>query len=142
MTGDVLELIGAVLLAVVCGALLCLFYVWARQRLISANKPMMLCALHEPGSPWRLGFARMGPTTLDWYAAVGVRLKPNRHWSRAGLVVGLPTDVSEPAGSPDQVIITLEGAGEPADLALARGDYFAMRSWVESPPPGYNVNFA
>lgn len=138
----ILEVTGVVLLAAVIGALAAVLSVWARQRVISAHRPVMLCALRAPGSAWRLGFMHLAPDALDWYAAIGFTLRPNRSWPRPLLHVGSPQEIPETGGEPDQVLVTVGIGDDSVDLALARDVYFAMRSWVESPPPGQHVNVA
>jgi len=46
------------------------------------------------------------------------------------------------AGLPEAVEVTCHYAEDTFQLALSPAAYTAMRSWLESAPPGFNVNVA
>ena len=63
-------------------------------------------------------------------------------WGREGLEISTPSPdpVSIP-GLDSAVSVELTGkSGHLADLALEPKIYPAVRSWLESAPPGHNVN--
>ncbi|CAN5427998.1 hypothetical protein BH23ACT6_BH23ACT6_07360 [soil metagenome] len=68
-------------------------------------------------------------------------------WLRSGLGVGVgrPLDGAEVGAAwRGSVVVSVPCtyAGEPFELAISKGRYTALRSWVEAVPPGWNVNVA
>ena len=63
-------------------------------------------------------------------------------WSREGLDISTPsTELVSIPGLMSAVCLTLSGSsGDLADLALEPKIYPAVRSWLESAPPGRGVN--
>ena len=134
---EILLLAGCLIIA------LWLVLLWLRRRALAAHGPMCPCAIRLPGSSrWRLGFLRLGPRHLDWFSVGGVRARPSESWGREGLEISTPSTepVSIP-GLPTAVSVTLSGeSGRLVDLAVEPKIYPAIRSWLESAPPGHNVN--
>lgn len=134
---EVLLLAGCLIIA------LWLVLLWLRRRSIAALGPVSPCAVRLPGSSrWRLGLLRLGAHHLDWFSVAGVRSRPTMAWSREGLEISTPSPdpVSIP-GLDSAVSVELTGSsGHLADLALEPKIYPAVRSWLESAPPGHNVN--
>lgn len=135
---------GILILACVL-VLFLLIWLWVRRRLLASRYSLSIGAVRTPGSPlWRLGLLRLGSSGLEWFSLVGITTRPRYRWERRGL------DVSTPQGEVD--IPGLHGAVEVhlhhddgarlADLALDVGVYTALRSWLESAPPGRGVNVA
>ena len=106
---------------------------------------MALAAVSRDGRRWRLGLLRLGPTTLGWYPVVATSTRPRLEWDRAHLELSTPTDetVSIP-GLSDALRVDVGDHATSAStpLAVERGNYMAMRSWLESSPPGQDVNVA
>ena len=135
---EILVLAGCLVLA------LWLAVLWLRRRALAAHGPVCPCAVRLPGSPrWRLGLLRLGAHHLDWFSVGGLTPSPAMSWSREGLEISTPSqeDISIP-GLITAVAITLtrEGEDELAELAVEPKIYPAVRSWLESAPPGHNVN--
>ena len=128
---------------IVC-ALAALTFIFVRRRVLAAGAPLMLCALQPHGrSQYRLGLLRLAGSTLEWFTLVGPSLRPARSWQRARLDLDTPRPASEPlAGIPDAVSVRCHDGTDSFALALAPAAYTAMRSWLESSPPGFNVNVA
>lgn len=122
-----------------------LIFVYVRRRAIAGGKPLMVCALLIPGAArWRLGLLRFGPNTMDWFSVAGPSLRPVRSWQRPLLVLGPPEPIRQVVpGLPDTAVaVPATYSGHTFGLALAPAAYTAMRSWLESAPPGFNVNVA
>ena len=135
------EIVAGVLILLVLGALL---YIFVRRRLLASGAPLMLCALQAPGRrDYRLGLLRFSGGTLEWYTLVGPSPRPSRQWERPRLELGPPTAFEQPvAGLQEAVAVECRYGSESFRLALAPTAYTAMRSWLESSPPGFNVNVA
>ncbi|GAA4400528.1 hypothetical protein GCM10023168_09380 [Fodinibacter luteus] len=136
----VAELVLALLVLVVVGALT---FVWARRRLISGDgRPVMLCARREgAGGRWRLGLARLGSDRFEWFSIVGPSLRPEVSWSRGELDLGTARPLAEPIpGLADPVAVLGRAGARSCEFAFVPAAYTAVRAWLESSPPGYNVN--
>ena len=132
----------AVAAALVALALLIVCSIWARRHALAASGPVLLCAFRTPtAKAWRLGLLRFGPEALEWFTFAGLTLRPSRSWRRSSVRMGVaqPTRDLIP-GISDPVRVSAEADGAPFELAMARGSHTAMRSWMESAPPGYGVN--
>lgn len=135
---EVLLLAGCLLIA------LWLVVLWLRRRALAAHGPMCPCAVRLPGSPrWRLGLLRMGVRDLDWFSVSGLTTSPSMSWAREGLEISTPAP--EPVSLPGldtAIAVTLTRGTDShlADLAVEPKIYPAVRSWLESAPPGHNVN--
>jgi hypothetical protein len=129
--------LGLLLLAVLGIALL-----WLRRHLLASGGPLLPCALRTPPSTaWRLGLLRFGAESLDWFTLGGLTLRPARTWRRSSVGIGIPQPTTEPIpGLPDPLRVTAEADGQQFEFAMARGTHTAMRSWMESAPPGFGVN--
>jgi hypothetical protein len=125
-------------------AVLALAYIFVRRRLLSSGAPLMLCALLLPGrSSYRLGLLRFSGSTLEWFTLIGPSPRPVRIWDRPRLELGPPEAAEEAiSGLPDAVTVACRYDGEAFRIGLAGPAYTAMRSWLESSPPGFNVNVA
>ncbi len=117
-------------------------YVWLRRRYISDGGPLLLCALRTEAEPrWRLGLARLTGARLDWFTVVGPSLRPQYSWMRHDLDFGRPMPVREAIpGLPDAIEVSGSCDGGPCGMALQTPAYTALRAWLESSPPGFNVN--
>ena len=135
------EIVAGVLVLLV---VLVLLYIFVRRRLLSSGAPLMLCALQPHGrSQYRLGLLRYSGGTLEWFTLVGPSPRPARVWERPRLELGPPRTPQTPiAGLPEAVTVACRYGADRFDLALAPAAYTALRSWLESSPPGFNVNVA
>lgn len=132
-------------LAVVVGVLLLsLLFVWLRRRWISGGNPLMICAVSTGQSRWRLGLARIAGDSFDWFSVVGPSLSPEHSWTRHELDLGAPAPLADPVPGlpPDAVSVRGISANSDYELALSPAAYTALRAWLESSPPGFNVNVA
>jgi hypothetical protein len=135
------EIVAGVLVVLALSALL---YIFVRRRLLSSGAPLMLCALQPHGrSQYRLGLLRFAGGTLEWFTLVGPSPRPAHTWERPRLELGPPRKPRGPiAGLPDPVTVACRHGADEFEMALAPAAYTAMRSWLESSPPGFNVNVA
>ena len=104
----------------------------------------MLCALRtDPSSRWRLGLARLGAQRFEWFSIVGPSLRPEVSWLRGQVDLGIPTPLADPIpGLAEPVSVTGRAAGQSYEFAFVPAAYTAVRAWLESSPPGFNVNVA
>ncbi len=135
------EIVAGALILLALGALT---YIFIRRRLLSSGAPLMLCALQPHGrSQYRLGLLRFSGSTLEWFTLVGPSPRAARTWERPTLELGPPETSHEViAGLPEAVTVACHYGSDEFSLALAPSAYTAMRSWLESSPPGFNVNVA
>ena len=121
-----------------------LAFIFIRRRLLAASSLLMLCGLRAHGAKsYRLGLMRFSEGRLEWFTLVGPSMRPRRVWERARLepeAPGKPHEVI--SGMPDAVEVTCHYGTDTFQLALSLVAYTAMRSWLESAPPGFNVNVA
>jgi len=131
------EIVVGVLVGVVCVALAGVFI---RRRVIAGGKLLTLCGFRRPGGGrWRLGLARFGSTRLEWFALVGLTLRPRHSWDRVGLDLDAPLTLE----GLDRIDLLPEAVGVRCsygeaqfDLAVQPPAYTALRSWLEAAPPG------
>lgn len=137
-TVELLLLAGCLIIA------LWLVVLWLRRRVLAAHGPVCPSAVRLPGSSrWRLGLLRLGAHHLDWFSVGGMTTSPTMSWTREGLEISTPAQdtVSIPGlATAVAVSITSESEGHLVDLAMEAKLYPAVRSWLESAPPGHNVN--
>ena len=130
--------------ALILLALFALTYIFVRRRLLASGAPLMLCALQPHGrSQYRLGLLRFAGGSLEWFTLIGPSPRPARTWERPRLELGPPgLPHAAIAGLPEAVTVDCHYGSDTFSLALAPSAYTAMRSWLESSPPGFNVNVA
>jgi hypothetical protein len=120
-----------------------LAFIFIRRRMLAAGRPLMVAAVRHTGHGYRLGLLRFGGTRLQWFTLVGPSMRPQREWERVRLELEAPGSPHEVvAGMPDAVEVTCHYGPDTFQLALAPTHYTAVRSWLESAPPGFNVNVA
>lgn len=91
---------------------------------------------------WMLGQARFRRGQLALYRSFSAWPTAAMTLDRAALVLGAvrPPRGAEPELLPASVVIvTGSGAGMPLELALTEDALTALRSWVESRPPGSRI---
>ena len=118
--------------------------IW-RRRAIAAGYPMALAAVSRDERRWRLGLLRLGPTSLGWYPVVALSTRPRLEWDRAHLELSTPTSetISIPGLSGAvRVDVGDHTTSVRTPLAVEWRIYVALRSWLESSPPGQDVNVA
>jgi Protein of unknown function (DUF2550) len=124
-------------------ALATLTFIFIRRRLLASQSSLMLCALRQHSPNYRLGLLRIAGPRLEWFSLVGPSMRPRRTWDRGRLQLDAPGAPHEVlAGLPDGVEVTCHYGANTFQLALAPTAYTAIRSWLESAPPGFNVNVA
>ena len=138
----VAELVLAPVVLLVVGALT---FVWARRRYISGDgRPVMLCARREAdGARWRLGLARLSSDSFERSRILGPPLPPAVPWLRGQLDFGAALPLTDPIpGLADPVSVVGRAGTSTCEFAFVPAAYTAVRAWLESSPPGYNVNVA
>lgn len=125
-------------------ALSALAFIFVRRRVLSSGRPLLLAGVRRTGgSGYRLGLLRFCGPNLQWFTLIGPSMRPRREWSRVRLDLEAPGAAHEViSGMPDAVEVTCHYGSETFQLALAPTAYTAIRSWLESAPPGFNVNVA
>lgn len=137
-SGEVAALVVAALVLVALGLLV---FIYVRRRTLSHGQPLMVGAVrYEPEGAWTEVLVRLDHDALALFPLGGISLRPRCSLARLGLDVAAPRPVDGPVPSPlghrDAVEVECVEAGKaPVRLALAKGDYMALRSWQESAPP-------
>lgn len=119
---------------------------FVRRRSIGRGNPLVLCAIRPEGEVrWRVGMARYGSARLDWFRLGGFTVRARYRWDRTHLELQSPvvlTGRDRIGLLPDAVGVACTYGDRAFELALAPGAYTALRAWIESAPPGLNVNVA
>ena len=132
-------------LAVLAAALLVAvgWFVFAR---FSARPHAFPCAYRQDeSSAWSRGLLCYDAGRLDHFGGGGPRRSPSDRWQRSVLELGMARS-EDPAQvpwlDPPVIAVPCDYAGERFELALGLKHYTALRSWLESVPPGWNANVA
>lgn len=114
-----------------------------RRRLIARGEPLAMVAVQR-GEGWKLAMTRFSTDSVQLFAVIGFGLRPRAVWRRGDLDLGAPTALlrNKPIAIIDPVQVGCTVNGEQFRIAIAPGDYTALRSWSESAPPGLNANVA
>lgn len=108
--------------------------------------PPTPCAFRTDDSmSWSKGCLIYDAGRLDHYGPGGLSREPEHQWRRVILDFGIaaPVDPEQTPWLTAPVIgVPCEYADERFELALGREHYTALRSWLESVPPGWNSNVA
>lgn len=126
------------------GVVLPLTFIFIRRRVLASGPPLVLCAVRrDPSAAYSLGLLRFGGETLEFFGLFGPSLRPRRTFERGRFDLDSPSvATTQIAGIPDAVEVGCYYGTERFGMALAPGAYTAVRTWLESAPPGYNVNVA
>lgn len=129
-----------------CLLLLCVLALAAlvvRRRLIARGEPLAMVAVQR-GEGWKLAMTRFSTDSVQLYAVIGAGVRPRSVWRRGDLDLGAPHPLTrnKPIAILDPVQVECAVNGERFLIAIAPGDYTALRSWSESAPPGLNANVA
>lgn len=131
---------------VACVVLIVVFVLVAlvvRRRVIARGEPLAIVAVKR-GDGWKLGMTRFTTNSVQWFPVIGFSVRPRFVWRRGELDLGAPGPVAhaKPIAMPDPVQVECTIGTERFLIAIAPGDYTALRSWSESAPPGLNANVA
>jgi hypothetical protein len=119
-----------------------------RRRKLSGRLGTFDCSLRHPEAGrrrWALGVARYEVDRLDWYRTFSFSPRPSCTFARGALDV---LDRRDPAGAevlavqPGAMVVQCRVEREPLELAMSTDAYTGFASWLESAPPGQNVNVA
>jgi len=104
----------------------------------------MLCARREGvAGRWRLGLARLSSDRFEWFSIVGPSLRAEVSWLRGELDFGSAVPLTDPIpGLADPVAVQGRAGTQSCEFAFVPAAYTAVRAWLESSPPGFNVNVA
>lgn len=140
-----LAVIGAMVAALVLFVLLFVLRRILLTRKVGAFDCSMRTSPEGRRTGWVLGVARYRPDRLDWFRAFAISPRPVRSLPRGALAV---LDSRRPHGAeaysvmPGAVVVRCEHAGTTLELAMSKDAYTGFSSWLESAPPGQNVNVA
>ncbi|WP_432487588.1 DUF2550 domain-containing protein [Kineococcus sp. SYSU DK018] len=137
-----LEVAGACALV----ALLGLVLVVVRRRRLSGRLGSFDCSMRASGSRrWALGVARYETDRLDWYRLFSLSPRPSCSFARGALDVTRRRDAEgheRLAVQPEAIVAECRHGGVEVELAMSTDAYTGFASWLESAPPGQNVNVA
>ncbi len=123
-----------------------LVFTWIRRRSLAHGQPLVLCGMRTPGETrWRGGLLRYETGRLDWFSLGGFSMRPRHRWQRGLLEIDTPQQLEgrdRPVAMPGAVGVPCRHGSERFELTMTREHYTALRSWLESCPPGHNVNVA
>lgn len=128
-----------------------------RRRMFSSRGGTFDCAIKAPKPTdrgrtqpgWRLGFARYGATSLEWFAAFSLNPRPTRRIPRrAAMTTGtrMPTpDEARGLFAHQQIMLVdvrgADGTVEHLELAMDPATLMALMSWLEASPPQSDSDF-
>jgi hypothetical protein len=140
-----LEAVVAVLVLLV----LLLVGVASRRRYLSRGVGAFDCSIRHPGATrgrgWRLGVARYRSDGIEWYRLFSLSPRASSAWLRADLNV---VERRRPAGPETfallagSIIARCRIGEDEVEIAMTDQAYTGFASWLESAPPGQNVNVA
>jgi hypothetical protein len=138
-----------VVIAVLAVTAALLLGVASRRRFLTRGAGAFDCSLRfgtaRPGKGWRLGLARYEADRIDWYRVFSVSPRPGTSLVRGELDV---QDRRRPSGADSfavlagSIIARCRYRGEEVELAMTDQAYTGFAAWLESAPPGQNVNVA
>ena len=130
MPGALVLVLGALVLLGVVALLL-----YSRVRALARRVGSFECALRRPGSAdWTSGIAGYGVNRVDWHRLVSLAPRPASSWSRNRLHVLAHTGRE---GSTATVVeVRCRYGDEEFELAMVRGAFAGLVSWLEAAPPG------
>lgn len=104
------------------------------------------CAFRaEESAGWRRGALSYDSGRLDHFGRGGPFRVPDHRWDRAALSFGIARSLEAtevPWLTGPVLAVPCEYGTDRFELALGLEHYTALRSWVESVPPGWNANVA
>lgn len=143
--------LGGILLVVMAALGACLLMalgLLAFHRFGSSAAGTVPCCYRAQGEQtWREGSLRYDGDRLDHFGPGGLSLRPEHQWLRTRLDLGSARVAGEgectvlPEGYAAMTVSCRYG-DEQFELSLGHEHYTALRSWLESVPPGYNANVA
>ena len=135
--------------ALVCAlalVVLAVLLVYLRRQVIARGRAPFMCGLKLQGQDrFAPGMASLDGTSLEWFRLNGLWVAPTRSWRRNALEVSPAEPVDAPELSSIMVrplVVRCRFGEQRFELAVPDACYMALRSWVESMPPGHNVNVA
>ncbi|MDD9208248.1 DUF2550 domain-containing protein [Georgenia sp. 10Sc9-8] len=130
MSGALVLVVGALVLLGVLAVVL-----YSRVRTLARRVGSFECALRRPGSEdWTSGIAGYGVNRVDWHRLVSLAPWPATSWSRDRLQLLAHTGRDGNAGT--VVEVRCRHGGEEFELAMVRGAFAGLVSWLEAAPPG------
>jgi len=139
-----LEIAGACALVL----LVVLVVIVLRRRRLTSRLGTFDCSVRRPTGArprWALGVARYEIDRLDWYRTFSLSPRPSCSFARGALDVSLWRDAEGGevfAVQPGAIVVECRHSGGELDLAMSNDAYTGFASWLESAPPGQNVNVA
>jgi len=144
--GGILLVALAVLGACVLLALgLYLFRLMAVPR--TSGQPVPCCYRADGELAWRKGTLRYDSDRVDHFGPGGLSMRPEHRWLRVHLDLGTARQATGEECEAARIgrratTVSCRYGDESFELSMGHQHYTALRSWLESVPPGYNVNVA
>lgn len=138
-----LELVVALLALVVLGVL----GIGVRRRTLQRSGGTFDCSFREKVGPhargWMLCIARYDGDAISWFRVISLSPRPRRVVNRSDLeVVGRRQPHGQEAFSMmgGSVVVSCRERGRPLELGMSEPALTGFLAWLESAPPGQNVN--
>lgn len=132
-------------LAVLAAALVMVVGLVTFSRYAGSHQDFPCAYRADQSADWRRGQLSYDTGRLDHFGRGGPFRVPEHRWDRATLQFGIARP-QDPAGFPwltgPVLAVPCEYGQQRFELALGLEHYTALRSWVESVPPGWNANVA
>jgi Protein of unknown function (DUF2550) len=143
---------GGILLVVMAALGACLlltvgFFAFHRFAGPTGSQAVPCCYRPQGEQAWRPGALRYDGDRLDHYGPGGLSMRPEHRWLRVRLDLGAARAAVEgecdvlPRGQSATTVACRYG-DQVFELSMGQQHYTALRSWLESMPPGYNANVA
>lgn len=137
---DSLALVGVLALALILGLL-------ARRRLLARSGATFDMSINRSAEAsangWTLGLAVYRDTELEWYRTFSVALRPRYRFTRGDVRIN---GRREPVGNEvyaihaGHLIVRTDNVAGVRQLAMSANALTGLLSWLESSPPGRQVN--
>ncbi|MDM7855771.1 DUF2550 family protein [Cellulomonas alba] len=131
MTGLVVALVGALVLALLAGGGLWL----SRTHTLGHRVGSFRCASgRTEGGPWYAGVAQYGSERLYWWRRWSLAPRPGHRWDRAGFAI-VARELHDLQLPGTRVLrVTCEAGGQRIWLLMSPEAYAGLTSWIEATP--------
>jgi Protein of unknown function (DUF2550) len=120
-----------------------------RRLLLTRPVGTFECSVRRDRVTWTPGVARYEPDRLDWFRLLSLTTRPSRSLPRANMMIldrRVPANGEHGSVLPGWVVVRcatrLGDTRDTVELAMSAPAYTGLATWIESAPPGQNINIA